>query len=574
MTLPFIAKLRVTVGSPDEPLVTRVFSVLHFVSLIVSGVFLVWINRNQWFFGDEWDFLVQRGVLGAEYHLFQPHNEHWSTVPILIYRALFALFGVRTYVPYVVVLIAFHVAAVHLLWRVLRRVGASAPVATAVATLFSVYGGGFENLLWAFQIGFIGSVGLGLVAVLLVDERSPSPRRKTAAVAVTVLGLTFSGVTVTMTAVAALLVLLRRGIGAALRFVVIPAVVYGSWYAVFGRKAVAQAPMDVDSLLLIPHYVAEGVFGALEVPTGMEGAGPVLALGLAAWLIHQRTVTATVGAPAVALAAGIIFLFLSTGITRSALGVEQATSSRYVYLAGALVLPAVGLVLSRASAGRWLSTGFVLVLVSLATVHGLGILRTLSRAEGDRELAIKRRVLASADLIRTGAPVVDLTPEPMLNPDLGVDELRTLDANDKLPRNERVEVYDRLGAQTFLQVAVVDVNDPRPRAAQTARLVSVVDGVVEEEMDGCFRVRPTGSTPQLVLDVVMAASFELKPGGPSSLQILLRPAPPDGTVGPPRSIALDGQPVVVTIAASRTSPLVHVPDAAAVFCGLVRQRGG
>ena len=32
--------------------------------------------------------------------LLRPHNEHWSTLPILVYRVLWQLFGLRTYVPY------------------------------------------------------------------------------------------------------------------------------------------------------------------------------------------------------------------------------------------------------------------------------------------------------------------------------------------------------------------------------------------------------------------------------------------------------------------------------------------
>ena len=42
--------------------------------------------------------------------------------------------------------------------------------AVAVAILLLVYGSGFENLFWAFQIGFVGSVALGLWALVVADR--------------------------------------------------------------------------------------------------------------------------------------------------------------------------------------------------------------------------------------------------------------------------------------------------------------------------------------------------------------------------------------------------------------------
>ena len=52
------------------------------------------------FSGDDWDFLFFRGtVAGSDRGLFTPHNEHWSTIPILMYRAIFAMVGPRHYLP-------------------------------------------------------------------------------------------------------------------------------------------------------------------------------------------------------------------------------------------------------------------------------------------------------------------------------------------------------------------------------------------------------------------------------------------------------------------------------------------
>ncbi|MCJ7438387.1 MAG: hypothetical protein MUP97_11590, partial [Acidimicrobiia bacterium] len=125
----------------------------HWLSLIVAFGFLNWVDRHQWFNADEWGFLVDRGLFpkGDDLGLLAPHNEHWSTVPVLGYRLLFSIFGVRTYLPYVVVLLLVHLLVAHLLWRVLRRVGVEDWFATVAIALFLVLGVGWENLTAAFQ---------------------------------------------------------------------------------------------------------------------------------------------------------------------------------------------------------------------------------------------------------------------------------------------------------------------------------------------------------------------------------------------------------------------------------------
>ena len=72
-----------------------------FIAALV-GAFLLYAivgHRHYWFWHDEWDFLVTRD--GADLHdLLRPHNEHWSTVPILFYRLVWRVFGLKSYAPY------------------------------------------------------------------------------------------------------------------------------------------------------------------------------------------------------------------------------------------------------------------------------------------------------------------------------------------------------------------------------------------------------------------------------------------------------------------------------------------
>src|SRR5438067_573536 len=102
-------------ADPEPGKVARRVAVgAHVASLVGGFLVLLCCNRGQWFWGDEWAFLAHRRVaLTGEHGLWAPHSEHWSTGPILLYRALFALVGLRTYVPYVVVLLLLHVGVAH-----------------------------------------------------------------------------------------------------------------------------------------------------------------------------------------------------------------------------------------------------------------------------------------------------------------------------------------------------------------------------------------------------------------------------------------------------------------------------
>ena len=76
-----------------------------FVAVEVAALITILVlGRHMWFTYDEWDFLAGRRATSIV-DLFRPHNEHWSTLPILVYRGLFHVFGLKTYLPYQLVVV-------------------------------------------------------------------------------------------------------------------------------------------------------------------------------------------------------------------------------------------------------------------------------------------------------------------------------------------------------------------------------------------------------------------------------------------------------------------------------------
>ena len=171
--------------APVRPLLRRALARLagpdlataaHLVSLAGAIAFWAWLDRGLWFFGDEWDFLVSRGLgypPGSTHGIWFPHNEHWSTLPILGWRALYHFWHLSSYWPYLSLLLAMQALTVHLAWRACRRAGASPWVSTAAATMLGFLGAGAEDFGWAFQVGFVGSVAFGLLGLDLLDRPGP-----------------------------------------------------------------------------------------------------------------------------------------------------------------------------------------------------------------------------------------------------------------------------------------------------------------------------------------------------------------------------------------------------------------
>ena len=79
----------------------RIFAVLALTSFVV----ILWLGLGMTFFADEWSFIEARS-LGDPATWWRPHNEHWWTLPILLYRLMVETIGIGSYVPYLAVALA------------------------------------------------------------------------------------------------------------------------------------------------------------------------------------------------------------------------------------------------------------------------------------------------------------------------------------------------------------------------------------------------------------------------------------------------------------------------------------
>ena len=171
---------------------------VHLATLLLAAIVLVRVNRDQWFFGDEREFIVNRGFDNPALSIWVPRNERWVTVPAVIYALLRNTVGSGSSWPYVGVLLiktidvvrdrpsagrapialsALHGAAgLHLLARVGRRDSAvSRYVCTAMTLALPGLTLALSNLAKPIWSQSVVAPGLGIVLVVNVNllvERS------------------------------------------------------------------------------------------------------------------------------------------------------------------------------------------------------------------------------------------------------------------------------------------------------------------------------------------------------------------------------------------------------------------
>jgi hypothetical protein len=342
-----------------------------FAAVLVGALplYLV-LAHNQWFFLDDWDFLATREA-GSLDDLFRPHNEHWSTLPILEYRALFSLFGLRTYVPYQVVAVVAHLVVAALLRVVMRRADVHPWIATAAASLFALLGAGNQNIVWAFQIGWTASLAFGLGQIVLADHDGRLDRRDAVGLVFGLAGLLCSGIAVAMVVAVGCSVLLRRGWRAAAFHVAPLAGAFGVWWLAAARDRYGAARLDVGSMLSFGWSVVANTFGSLGQ---LPGADVVLALVLVAGLtmaVRDRWSDESrrrLAAPLALLAGGGSFVLI-TATGRAALFPGQSGEGRYLHVLSALTLPAIA-VATDAFGRRWRVVLPVAVVLFLLSIPG------------------------------------------------------------------------------------------------------------------------------------------------------------------------------------------------------------
>ena len=539
--------VRTSATAPDTPEMGEPRRMLSFraasasivgVAAVVASAAILHAARGTSFYFDEWWFITRRRDASFD-DFMRPNVGHLIAVPVAVYKFFFETFGLGSYRPYLVVLVALHVATCVLLYVYLRR--RAHVLYAVVATIVLLFlGYAWQDLAWAFQMTYLFSTVGGLGALLLLDRRDR--RGDVGAMLAIAFAIASGGVGLVFAAGALVELAWTRASWRRLWVPVAPLLLFAVWYVAYG-----DSEGQLDNLTRAPQFITDAAGSAAGAIVGTTvGFGRVVAAVLAiviivgvvrAWPISARF------AAAVAMLGGF-WVLLSYS---RASGVHSSGSeSRYAYIGALLLLLAGGELLRTRPWPRrvpaWLAVaGGVVLLAALthtvwanldALENGAAALRTAATIDKARYSAlVLAQPHAGRDVVLTftGIRSGELLP--------AIEELDyTVFTRDELlarPEWQRVWADNTLLAVLGAKLRAYDPGRP---IADVLR-VSGIDGAELARDGGCATVTPTGGAGKLSLDGD-AVALRIEALGDAPVDVTARSVadvfhdPPFGQVSP------------------------------------------
>jgi hypothetical protein len=480
------------------------------VVMAVTALFLLHTTRGTTLYRDDWTWALHRR--GNDVGTFlEPHYGHLSLVPLAIYRFLFATAGLEHYGPYRVVVVAGHLACVALLFvYARRRVGDL--LGLLAATLLLVLGPASQNIIWAFQIGWLISLGAGVGALLMLDRRD-----RAGAVGACVLlavSLASSGVGQPVALGAALEVLWRRRRQAWI--VAVPLGLYAAWWLAYQTNQTGYWRHDIP---LTPGWVAGAPAVVLSGLTGLAGRtridGPqeplrwgipllVAALALLVWQRHRLW---PLSPRVAALATMALSFWIVTALGRAYFGGPFA--GRYLYV-GAVFVLLLAAELARGVRVRPRTGAVLAALAAAAAVSNLAGFRDAARDLRDDALVVRAEVgtleltrgIVPANYVSQGFFFHEVVAGPYF---AAADALGTPAFTAAEIAAQPENVRKAADAQLVAIHRVALVADRRPATGAVAPTVVAATAASVASRGGCLRVRPAAFTPASATTQVQVA---------------------------------------------------------------------
>jgi hypothetical protein len=534
------------------------------VSVAALGVLMVLQTVNLYRKGlgltfnyDEWNWVMNRRGWSAA-TLLNPHNEHLSLIPVLVFKLLFVTVGIDAYWPYRIAVIIAHLICVALVFVLARRrVGDAFALALAAMILF--LGSAWQDLLWPFQVGYLGSVAFGLGMLLALDRRDRTGDILACillalAIASSSVGLPFAG--------AALVEVVLRRPGAWTSserwrqtwIVGIPIGLYAIWFAIYGNPNATPGNAHGFGLVRengpqIPSFASDmaasafsGLFG-LAIDWGRPLV--IAAIAIAIWRSVRRSVTVR----AFTLLAALLLFWALTALLRAQLNAPG--DSRYIY-PGAVLIVLLAAEFFRGSRSTVRAAVVAALVVLFAAVANYGPLKAGSAQFQDWSSYV-RPELGALEIAGPTAPPT-LAPDPVRAPDITAAKyfpaVRELGSPADTPAEMRARPEPQREAADGVLIAGLQAGLRPTRALVSSRAVLPLEssaGVAATRAGGCVSLRATAPGASAII-TLPKRGVVLANTGTGNAEVRIRsfgdnfPAAPLGAVAPGQAALLAVSP--------------------------------
>ena len=421
------------------------------IASLLVGIYLFSLTAHNTFTFDEWMFFTDRREFSF-HALVSGHNGHLSIVPAFTYILSFKIFGYDHYEVFRLLAVIVHLAVVLLaVDRIRRRHGWW--IAATIGLALALMGGGGENILWGFQIGFMGGLLFFLIS-LRCYERSLETIKFTWPL-LTMIAVCLS-VGSAGTGIASILVLffltIRTPQWKRLWWVsIVPGVTYAAWYLRY-----AGSDNTSSAIRAIPAFVTNSASYSMSEIFGVDHIWGLLMIGaLIAYFIHLVN-THKISRNSLSIPVFVLFFWFATAYGRALLGHPE--SSRYLYVG------VIGILLSlseNVTSNQWTSsksTKIVKVVVSILSVLAIWGSHAQMRFWSDIHLSLSETAVGQLSVVEAHRENIDpitviqtIGPVPVL---LVGDYLDAVDAMGSSPVQG---VDDLVSAPRQTQLAADDV---------------------------------------------------------------------------------------------------------------------
>jgi hypothetical protein len=466
--------------------------------LALDAALLLYMGRGTTFFFDDWDFVIH-DYGGGLHSLLLAHVGNISIFPVAVYKVLFHVVGLDDYGAFRLVVIALHLIAAALIFTLASRRVERLPALLATALILFL-GAAWEDLLWAFQVGYLLSIVGGLAAFVLIERRDRLGDVSAMAALILSIGSSSLGIPLVVGVVVELVWARdwRR-----LWLVVVPALLYFVWYLGYGESEITSS-----SLINAPGFAADlaaAAAGAL-VGRALEWGRPLAVLGLL--VVAVRLIRPGPISPRLAgLLSTAVMLWIVTATARSTTSAPE--TSRYVYL-GAVAIVLIGVELLRGSVVPVRASAVAMVLVVLAALTGLTVMH--NGAAGLRSTSQTLAAELGAVQIAAAYVPAELQPDPSRAPQIVAGPyLHTVQAIGSAPGDTPSELIatdpaSRTSAESLLikleGVSLAPAGAGLERhAALTPPLLAGVNGSPPKRLSRCWTTTAVnlGSYTEFVL---------------------------------------------------------------------------
>lgn len=317
--------LAAAAGSPRLPWIVLLAVMAGAVALIMYA------GRGTTFFYDDWSLIFDRHAWTID-ALLRPHVDHLQAFPTLVYKLMLETVGMQAHWVYRALLAALNVLTAILLFAYARRrVGPW--IAIGLASCLVVMADSWYNVLYSFQINFVGGAAAGLGALLALDRRDRFGDALACGLLVVAVGC--NSVALPFATAALVEVLWRRDRWRRIWIPGVPVALFGAWWLAYRDEMGIGAhwPNIAD----VPAWIYDGLDdSAVAIFGGPPEYGPALAVALVGFVVYVAGRPGGLTPRLAALVAMPLVYWALSALGRANQGLEGDTN-RYLYVSGLLL---------------------------------------------------------------------------------------------------------------------------------------------------------------------------------------------------------------------------------------------